>query len=685
MKKFAKLLSMVLAVSMVLTMFVGAFDYTGANEDKVDAINTVYEAGIMMGNEKGEFMPTANLTRQEMAKIMYALVSYEQEADDIFALYASLSFSDYAAIPAWSKAYMGYAAVAEIIVGNAAGEANAKGTLSYVEAAIMLLRSLNLEGTYDDGGEEEVPMFTGSKWYQNAVLAATFAGLYDDLDIDNYKAAITREDVAVMIANAIAIADDEYALAEKVTGIVTGVEEVEIDEEDVEVFVVVGDYTEYIPTEGYDVDAVIGYEIEAIVEGDATLELTVVDNIAAGTALFADIELVDVDEDDDDVVDYQNVEINGEVVIEEFVATDYSWFYAENSAEYATVYATTPADYDEVAYIINENSIFVTYAPVVFDVLAEDWADLIEEAYDAEEKAWTGEWYWGEIEVTEYVDLELEAGTPVSYQIVDDVLVNLETLTIVDGNELDATFTVADGYAVSYKGNEIYNLTGVTAAEIWANVTLEAEDWFAVLYNDYVLVSYVYIAPEEEEEAPDTVFYAFLGDYAAELEIVVEEEDDEEVTYYDWTVTVEALIDGEETELSFVLRQETLVLDLTGYEWLNADFVKAVVTAEGEFVSIDAAEMTAAMVTELGEDGLVAGTLELDDEDLADVLFVDMTEAGVELADITVETEGEKTTTKVDGKRVSALSVVAFYVDEYVVVVYDPACEFGIYGEAFIG
>ena len=131
MKKFAKLLAMVLAVSMVLTMFVGAFDYNDAaaiDEDKASAVEAVYSYGIMQGNNKGEFNPKANLTRDEMAKILFALK--EAGLDASGKVIFSTFFDDADAIPDWSKGYIGYAFQNEILVGNANNEVNALGTLT---------------------------------------------------------------------------------------------------------------------------------------------------------------------------------------------------------------------------------------------------------------------------------------------------------------------------------------------------------------------------------------------------------------------------------------------------------------------------------------------------------------------------------------------------------------------------
>ena len=245
MKKFAKLLAMVLAVSMVLTMFVGAVDYKDADkitEGKEDAIQAVYEWGIMQGKGANNFDPQGNLTRDEMAKIMYALeeVGLLEDEDNkaLKAMYASFAgMFDDEFFPEWSQGYVGYANAEGIFVGNDKNEFNPLGTLTYVDAAIVLMRAIGLEDTpYDDPEDDTantVKEYTGSKWYQNAVKDAILNGLYDNLEIDNYKNAISREDVAVMICNIVngdetkAAAADNFKLAKINTGVVIGKNTVE--------------------------------------------------------------------------------------------------------------------------------------------------------------------------------------------------------------------------------------------------------------------------------------------------------------------------------------------------------------------------------------------------------------------------------------------------------------------------
>lgn len=237
MKKFARLLSMVLAVATVLTLCVGAFDYVDAadiDESKVDAVNAVYDWGIMQGNNKGEFNPKGLLTRDEMSKIMYAMKEIGLDVESYYGGFLTAAFVDAAKVPAWSKNYMGYAYIENIFVGNAKKEINALGNLSYVQATIVLLRALGADRMYGfDNNPEGVKityvvdgktynLFEGPKWFENAVSYGAKYKLFKGLDIADFNANTTREDVAVMIYNAVDHAPYAFKLAEKVEGVVIG-------------------------------------------------------------------------------------------------------------------------------------------------------------------------------------------------------------------------------------------------------------------------------------------------------------------------------------------------------------------------------------------------------------------------------------------------------------------------------
>ena len=75
MKKF---LSLVLALTMMMslvTINAGAKEFTDDEDQNYDeAIAVISEIGVVDGYEDGSFKPQANITRGQMAKILYNLM-----------------------------------------------------------------------------------------------------------------------------------------------------------------------------------------------------------------------------------------------------------------------------------------------------------------------------------------------------------------------------------------------------------------------------------------------------------------------------------------------------------------------------------------------------------------------------------------------------------------------------------
>ncbi len=687
MKKFAKLLAMVLAVSMVLTMFVGAVDYKDADqivdEDKAAAIEAVYNAGVMMGDDKGNFNPQDGLRRSEMAKILFALASKNQQPEEYYSVIAATGFEDYAEIQNWAKSFVGYAYAAEYIVGTTDGNANANGVLCYADAAVMLLRTLGVtRDNYTVGEGEDVVYYNylkGPKAYQNAVVAAYQEGLFTlnaedgtTLEFANYRDAISREDVAVMINNAMNHANGGiYNVATTVNGVVIGTDT--YDDEDgneVEYFVLAGDYTEEIKTEGYDVDAVIGHEINAIVEINSadetdTLELNVIDSVYEETVTIGDIELKAVPTatttDEEDVLnDYVSLVVKDAVVFDK--ANEATKYISLNGADYGELarmgsWLNGEDDFQKVSLIVNENSVFISYAPVEFFEFAEG---MITEDYDDKEKVYTGEYLLDGVEFP-YGNLDIVDGTWCYKQVVGDTVVDFGFVDVVSSADLDVAFNASaeDKYTVSYEGTELYNYADADKSAIWVDVMSKTEDMYAFIYNGEVLVDYKKVTGESGD--PE-LSYVIVTDYSASVEI---DEDEDGNPVYTWTTKVSALnLLGEKVDFVYEGGEQSDIAYICPVEGLAADKFLAVTMTDGEFTSVV-----------IVDDPVYVG-LYMEYEGEADFL-VNYTNMEVELDDITVDGR----VVKIGDTTVAGASLVVFTIGEDVIVVYDPAYEFGVFAD----
>ncbi|MDD3537908.1 MAG: S-layer homology domain-containing protein [Eubacteriales bacterium] len=175
-----KVLSLVLVLALVLGSFAFTFAATPSDvvgEPSEDAVNVLTELGVVAGYPDGSFKPAGIVTRGEMAKIVICALGL----DDYAA--GSSSFSDMAGH--WSDKYVAYAVSLGIINGYPDGTFKADNTVSYDEAAKMLVAALG----YTDES------LSGS-WPVNYVSKAKVLGILDDIKAGS--AGANRGDIAIM-------------------------------------------------------------------------------------------------------------------------------------------------------------------------------------------------------------------------------------------------------------------------------------------------------------------------------------------------------------------------------------------------------------------------------------------------------------------------------------------------------
>ena len=205
MKNFKKVLALVL----VLASLLGLATMASATEYKdADKIDTSYDEAIkvldlietMQGYPNGEFRPTANITREEAAKL---IAIFDNKDADISTYYTSINpFADEKG--RWGESYVGYGYRAGIIAGmNAntfAPTANVTGT-QFLKMALVTL-----------GYDQEAEGFVGSSWAVNVLALARKLDLIDGL-ADGWKpeADLTRQEAAQILLNTLKADTVEYA------------------------------------------------------------------------------------------------------------------------------------------------------------------------------------------------------------------------------------------------------------------------------------------------------------------------------------------------------------------------------------------------------------------------------------------------------------------------------------------
>ena len=194
-----KLLAMVLALVMTLSLAVSANaafkDADKVSADYSEAVAVLNGMGVFKGYEDGSFQPQGNITRAEVATIIYRIYTQDLAKNDKSGLYASYNkFSDMTGA-GWAAGYIGYCANAEFVKGYPDGTFKPSGKVTGYEVLTMILRAIG----YDKNNE-----FTGADWALNVAKYAEQAGVLKNVKGVDLNAPATRELVAELLFRAIA-------------------------------------------------------------------------------------------------------------------------------------------------------------------------------------------------------------------------------------------------------------------------------------------------------------------------------------------------------------------------------------------------------------------------------------------------------------------------------------------------
>lgn len=127
-----------------------AFPDVDGYEEFAEAVAYVNEAGIMVGDNKGNFNPYNTVTRAEMATIICRMLNLTD------GLKASNDFSD---VPTshWANIYVSKAAELGIVNGYGNGRFGPSDNVTYEQAVTMIVRAIGFAdaaaelGGYPDG------------------------------------------------------------------------------------------------------------------------------------------------------------------------------------------------------------------------------------------------------------------------------------------------------------------------------------------------------------------------------------------------------------------------------------------------------------------------------------------------------------------------------------------------------
>ncbi len=186
-----RIVSLVLALSMVLSLFTTAF--AGTSLEDVEgtkyeaAVSALVELGVVNGYEDNTYRAEKVVTRAEMAKLLVIASGLEAAAD---LNKGATRFNDVAANH-WATGYINVATEYGYVSGYPDGSFAPDATVTYAEAVTMAIRVLGYKSVVESKGT----------WPTNYIAKATELKVLDDVDYKTYADGATRGNVALLIWN----------------------------------------------------------------------------------------------------------------------------------------------------------------------------------------------------------------------------------------------------------------------------------------------------------------------------------------------------------------------------------------------------------------------------------------------------------------------------------------------------
>lgn len=196
MNNLKRVLSVGMASTMVLGMMATASaasfnDFTDKDEIvNKDAVSMVTELGIIAGLPDGSYGATQNIDRASFARLICVTLNGGKEPT---LGNLTTSFTDTKGH--WAEKYIAYCVQQGIIAGKGNNTFAPSAQVTGSEAAKMLLVAVGYNTTYEGIG--------GATWQVSTDVLANQVGLYKGLETINTSAALTRDQAAQMIYNAL--------------------------------------------------------------------------------------------------------------------------------------------------------------------------------------------------------------------------------------------------------------------------------------------------------------------------------------------------------------------------------------------------------------------------------------------------------------------------------------------------
>jgi len=188
-----RIVSLVLAISMVLSMFVTSLAATRTFDDVVDtdyagSVEALVELGVIDGLPDGTFGPQKEVTRAQLAKMLVICLGLGDSAESLAGKTVFTDVTD----SHWASGYINAAVQSKVIAGYPDGTFKPEKNVSYAEAVTMVIRALGYGNVVEKEGT----------WPTSYMLKAIELKLLDDM-VNSPKSseAATRGNTAILLWN----------------------------------------------------------------------------------------------------------------------------------------------------------------------------------------------------------------------------------------------------------------------------------------------------------------------------------------------------------------------------------------------------------------------------------------------------------------------------------------------------
>ena len=199
-----KVLSLVLCVAVMLSVMVMGAGAAFSDQDKIEnteAVDACSVLNIIGGYPDGSYKPEGNIKRSEITKMICVALNGGKEPN--LATPGTPTFSDVrGTTAAWAEKYIESCVSQGIVSGVGGGRFSPAGNVTASQLAKMLLVCL--------GYDADIEEFTGNAWDTNVNVVATQKGIYEGLSGLDVSAALTRDNAAQMVWNALQATEVTY-------------------------------------------------------------------------------------------------------------------------------------------------------------------------------------------------------------------------------------------------------------------------------------------------------------------------------------------------------------------------------------------------------------------------------------------------------------------------------------------